>query len=365
MLKNLLILLIAIAFTACNNNPEYTINIKMETLADTAMDLRQSVEGKTVILDSVVLDASGNGVITGSVSSPEMMYLALSGQNKTIQMFIDNYSYTVTGTITEPTIEVDGGPQVDYNDYLERTTYLQEKQKGILDRFFAAQATGTSQDSLNMILEEYYAMMDEKKVFDSIYMSENPASVVSVFLLRGTYYQLDAEALERSLNAFDEPARNNIYYTHMSEHLDRLKNVVVGKKYIDLELPDPDGNMVKLSDIAGKGVLLIDFWAAWCNPCRRANPGVVEIYNEFSDKGFDIVGVSLDRTKEDWLKAIEDDGLTWHHMSDLQYWQSEAAKKYAVSSIPHTVLLDADGTIIAKNLSKEELREKLTELLGS
>jgi len=364
-MKKLLILLVAFAFTACNNNQEYTINIKMETLADTAMELRQSVEGQTVIRDSVVLDASGNGVITGSVSSPEMMHLALSGQNKTIQIFMDNYDYTVSGTMTEPTIEVNGGPQADYNEYLERTTYLQEKQKGILDRFFAAQASGTSQDSLNMILEEYYAMMDEKQVFDSIYMSENPASIVSVFLLRGTYYQLDAEALERSLNAFDASARDNIYYTHMSDHLDRMKNVLIGKKYIDLEMPDPDGNLVKLSDFAGKGVLLIDFWAAWCNPCRRANPEVVEIYNEFSDKGFDIVGISFDRTKEDWLKAIEDDGLTWHHMSDLQYWQSEAAKKYAVSSIPHTVLLDADGTIVAKNLSKEELREKLTALLGN
>jgi peroxiredoxin len=121
-----------------------------------------------------------------------------------------------------------------------------------------------------------------------------------------------------------------------------MRSVAVGQKYTDLELPDVNGEMMKLSDVAGKGVLLIDFWAAWCGPCRNANPGIVEIYNEFSDKGFDIIGVSLDRSKEEWLQAIEDDKLTWHHMSDLKFWQSEAAKKYAVAAIPHTVLLDAE-----------------------
>lgn len=109
---------------------------------------------------------------------------------------------------------------------------------------------------------------------------------------------------------------------------------------------------------------MIDFWASWCGPCRRENPNVVEAYQKYKDKGFDILGVSLDRDKSAWLKGIEEDQLTWTHVSDLKYWQNEVAQLYGVSSIPHSVLLDKDGKIIAKNLRGEDLHKKLEELLN-
>jgi peroxiredoxin len=136
-----------------------------------------------------------------------------------------------------------------------------------------------------------------------------------------------------------------------------------GKKYIDFELPTPEGETLKLSDIVGENILLLDFWASWCGPCRRENPNVVATYKEFHDKGFDVLGVSLDKDKTNWLKAIDDDNLVWHHVSDLKYWNSAAAKLYGVNSIPHTILLDKNGVIIAKNLRGDALKEKLIELL--
>jgi len=132
----------------------------------------------------------------------------------------------------------------------------------------------------------------------------------------------------------------------------------------EISLNTPDGDVLKLSDLKGKYVL-VDFWASWCKPCRRENPNVVKAYNKYKDKGFEILGVSLDRDRARWLQAIEADGLTWKHVSDLKYFQCEAAVTYGVSAIPFTVLVDREGKIIAQNLRGPSLERKLEELFGA
>ena len=114
---------------------------------------------------------------------------------------------------------------------------------------------------------------------------------------------------------------------------------------------------------AGKGVVLVDFWASWCGPCRQENPNVVKAYEKFKDRGFDILGVSLDDNKDKWLKAVEADKLTWTHVSDLKGWKNAAADLYGVRAIPQNVLIDPKGKIIAKNLRGDKLEEKLEELM--
>lgn len=138
----------------------------------------------------------------------------------------------------------------------------------------------------------------------------------------------------------------------------------IGSMAPELAFPNPDGKILKLSDLRGK-VVLVDFWAAWCRPCRMENPNVVKEYHHYKDKGFEVFSVSLDRDKASWLKAIQDDGLVWpNHVSDLKYWSSEAAAIYGVTSIPATFLIGKDGRIIAKNLRGEALSNALKQLLG-
>ena len=130
----------------------------------------------------------------------------------------------------------------------------------------------------------------------------------------------------------------------------------------DFTLPDTNGVNMSLSSLKGKYVL-IDFWAAWCGPCMREMPNVKKLYADFKDKGFEILGVSLDKTKPAWTNAIKNNNLTWKHVSDIKFWQSIVVPMYNISGIPYTVLLDKEGKIVAKNLRGEELYKKVESLL--
>lgn len=148
----------------------------------------------------------------------------------------------------------------------------------------------------------------------------------------------------------------------LRQQIELQKSFVVGGTAPDFSQNSPEGESISLSDLRGK-IVLVDFWASWCGPCRRENPNVKRVYDTYKDKGFEILAVSLDRTKDRWLQAIEADGLPWLHVSDLKGWANEVAQMYSVKSIPHTILLDAEGKIIARGLRGKQLEDKLAELL--
>jgi peroxiredoxin len=249
--------------------------------------------------------------------------------------------------------------------------------KGRLDSLRYAKITGSKTqdeysvlDSSIMSVEKKYrvvaeAITNEMRAIQKDFLINNPNSFASPNILRRLFNDMKPDEIERIINAMDPGVANTEIVADIKAKIKAIKTVNIGQKAPDFTLNDIYGNPVSLSSKIGSELLLVDFWAAWCSPCRFENPNVVKVYNEFNKKGFDILGVSLDRTKADWVRAIADDKLTWTNVSDLQYFNSTAAKLYAVSAIPSNFLLDKNGIIIAKNIRGEALYNKVKELLST
>jgi len=243
-----------------------------------------------------------------------------------------------------------------------------QQQKKLQDSYIALSSSSVATpDAVMNIRTQMEKLNADRTNYMINFVQKYPGKIVTAFIVSTSLMQiLDGTQLEQAANGFDAKTGESQWVKLLKDQVASQKRSAIGQMFADITLKTPDDNPISISDYAGKGkYVLLDFWAAWCQPCRMANPRVVELYKRYKDKGFEIVGISLDQSKDAWVKAIKDDNLTWPHMSDLQYWQSAAAKLYSVSSIPHTVLLDKDGKIIAKGLHVEALAVKLAELFGN
>jgi len=363
MRRIIILLLAAITLQACNEDKVgYQINLNLAGTEGKWAKLLDRVDREYVTADSALLVAGEETMLSGAVDGVNTMYLTVEGVEGSVQLLMENSTYTINGSVEDPQITTNSKAHNDLMAYQEMMEPIDVKISETVTEIRKGPDPENPgrRDSLMAVYNNLY---EKKDAMDSAYIAENPGSFATVLALRGTFYNLDTEGLDAALSRLEAPLQQMEEYKYMNGKLERMKAVAIGQEYTDFGLPTPEGEILNISDVHQGNVLLIDFWAAWCGPCRRANPELVEIYKDYHDRGFEIIGVSLDRDSASWVKAIADDQLNWPQISDLQYWNSEGAELYGVPAIPHAVLIDREGIITAKKLHGQELRDAIESLL--
>ena len=317
-------------------------------------------ESQLIPLDTLALNDTNEYESEISIIEEALYRIDVLRQQST-NLILDGSESDVIIKFDGSSINIEGSVK---SDQLRKIDELIAKYQGDIQQLNleASQANQQGdQATVEAIIAQYESIQQKSESHLKELIRETSPSLTSVYGLN--FLDLDAnfDFFDTVATTTSEVLPNNFMVNKMKERVDMARFLFVGKVAPDFTLADTEGVDFSLSDLRGKYVLL-DFWAAWCKPCRAENPNVLRMYNIYGGEQFEILGVSLDRTKEAWVKAIVDDGLPWKHVSDLKYFNSEAATLYNINAIPATFLIDPEGKILAKNLRGPTLEAKLQEL---
>lgn len=323
------------------------------------------IEGRNLVgVDSTVVK-DGKFLISGMMDAPAIGKLAITAADgKKYDAIIVVEDTPAQVSFADDKLQVRGGRRnqaLKYANEKIQPLMMVPNSQELIKEYRDSITTAARRQEIENIFDTAETKFNKAA---KAFVAENSDNVVGAQLFMQVYSSYEPEEAEALFAQAGDEFKNNKSVQRVMEIVEKSKLRRIGSKYTDFAQPDKDGNIHRLSEyLANCKYLLVDFWASWCGPCRAEMPNVKAAYDKYHAKGFDILGVSLDNNKEKWLNAVESLGLKWHHVSDLKGWQCEASGVYGVQSIPCTMLVANDGTIVATDLRGEELDKKLAELL--
>jgi peroxiredoxin len=361
-MKRIITIMLAVAaMWSCGNKTQFTLKGTIVPAIDGSIIRYDIVKGSPVAADTAEI-VNGKFKFTSNVDIAQLNFLTIEGENNpAAQLFIEpgKINITVYPDSFEANVITGSKSNDIYRIFMDEIITFSAKENELQNRFRSAQMTGNAEE-MDAVRFEYETIIDNTRFYARNFIKQYSKSPVAAYVYLMNFYQeAELEELDSMLTVF-EPIKASDLVLILQERADMLRNTGIGAEAPDFTLDHLGETPVSLSSLRGKYVL-IDFWASWCQPCMIELPNVIQQYNAYKDKGFEIYGVSLDRNGEAWMNTVAGYQLAWINGWDMQ---GEIATKYGVTGIPHMVLIDKEGKIIAKNLRGPALEEKLAELLN-
>ena len=363
-IKYLSISIITFLLISCSSDNSYSLEGKIDVEDGTKIYVLQADQNNQPFIKDSSSVKSKSFDFKGVSSTPQISYMQVEGINGYVLTILENglinaeiYKDSISKSVVSGTKSND-----DFIKYKSETKNLVEQMNSI--SFAAQDAIMNGDVETAMELEKDYNLKErEVMLYEWDFIIDNLDSYMSALLLE--VFMVENKVNKDSIIDVYESFSNRIKVSDVGKNIADLLSqfedpIEVGETAPDFTAPSIDGSNVTLSQELSKNtVTLLDFWAAWCRPCRIENPNLVRLYKAYNEDGFNIIGVSLDRTKDQWEKAVEDDNLLWTQVSNLNFWNDPIARRYSIRAIPQSYLIDQEGTVIGKNLRGNDLEEKI------